>query len=725
MPTQKKIAMLWPFLLGLVILTLIITIRPAQPVAATEPTPTPAVTDGSKPHSGSSEEPCRLEQGAECEFPRRDDVASATLIGPRTNPTIGAQGVSTYTLISITFDRDMDFNTINNDTFQVSRGDSRLNGVIRYIEVSRIAVFYPDAPLEPDSAYTARVTTGIRDRSGEPLAEDIVWSFITRSHKSPLSDQLSVAENEISAADMNIYFGDLHSHTGYSDGVGTPADAFATARANGIDFFAVTDHGFLLTGAEWQDILDQANAATINGAFVALRGFEFTHAKGHLNVFDTNILVRGNDPNYANLDDFYNWLVNQPTALAQFNHPLQDQMHDWNFNNFAYRPAADQKIVLRELTNATQFFLSLDAGWHLGTLSNTDTHWPNWGCCPRMGVVAPALTKQAILDGLRAKRTFFVSPDDPNLALVMTANGYWMGSAVPNTATLNFVITAYDPAPKGQPLRLVLYNNGVRIASTTLSSANSYRWAPTTPGQLGHYYYAEAYYDGWNFPAYSSPIWVERPPMAEAGPAQTVAPGMTVTLDGSGSWDPDGDALAYKWSQTSGTGVNLIGADGARPTFIAPATLGDLQFRLTVVDTGNLTGSAETRVTVTDRPVLAIRKNAPATAEPGESIIYTLTVTNYGVNDASDVVVTDAIPTGATYVSGGTLMPGNIVSWTLPRLAANGEVAEVSFVVTADQGLANIDYGATCSDCVPAIGDEIIFTNANKYYLPIIMMRHN
>ncbi len=232
MPTPKRIAILWSFILGLVILTLLITTRLAQPVSATEPTPT--VMDGSSPQSGSSEEPCRLEQGAECEFPRRDDLASATLAAPRTNPAISAQGVPTYTLISVTFDRDMDFNTINNDTFQVSQGDSFLNGTIRYIEVSRIAVFYPDAPLEPASEYTARVTTGIRDRSGEPLAEDIVWSFSTRSRSSPLSDQLSAVEDEISATDMNIYFGDLHSHTAYSDGVGTPADAFATARANGV-----------------------------------------------------------------------------------------------------------------------------------------------------------------------------------------------------------------------------------------------------------------------------------------------------------------------------------------------------------------------------------------------------------------------------------------------------------------------------------------------------------
>ena len=46
----------------------------------------------------------------------------------------------------------------------------------------------------------------------------------------------------------NLYVGNLHSHTSYSDGSGTPAQAFEYARdVASIDFLAITDHHHVLT----------------------------------------------------------------------------------------------------------------------------------------------------------------------------------------------------------------------------------------------------------------------------------------------------------------------------------------------------------------------------------------------------------------------------------------------------------------------------------------------
>ena len=77
-------------------------------------------------------------------------------------------------------------------------------------------------------------------------------------------------------------------------------------------------------------------------------------------------------------------------------------------------------------------------------------------------------------------------------------------------------------------------------------------------------------------------------PTANAGDDQTVGEGTKkVTLDGTGSTDPDGDTITYAWSQTRGPTVTLSSSTSASPTFIAPlinSTQTILTFFLTVND---------------------------------------------------------------------------------------------------------------------------------------------
>lgn len=474
-------------LVALFIMVLLVMAYPAGPVTASGPAPTrPAIAAPPGPSwSGDVGSPA---------------VAAVTPTVVLVKPTVDARGVSTHTWVAATFGTDMDPDTITGTTFLVSQGTTGIAGSVRYIVISRVAIFEPDTPLVPGTTYTATITTGTQSSSGVPLAQDTSWAFATVDAPSPLDDG------------MHVYFGDLHSHSRYSDGRGTPADAFATARANGLDFYALTDHSNQLTAGQWDDMLVQADAATVDGEFVGLRGFEFTHPKGHINVVDTDTYVWEGDPAYDTLEEFYTWLVAQPTAVGQFNHPAETTTLDWDFEDWAYHAGADSKIQLRETQGypPDQYLLSLDAGWHLSAVNNSDTHQADWGRWWFMGLVAPDLTRDHILDALRARRTFCAF--DRNFGLVMQANDHWMGAIIPVTSTIHFTVTAYDPDPTNRILALVLYDNGVPAASITpLSAPVLYTWTVSLAGTPGHYYYVKAYHDvdTGTIPAYTSPVWME------------------------------------------------------------------------------------------------------------------------------------------------------------------------------------------------------------------------
>jgi alkaline phosphatase len=105
--------------------------------------------------------------------------------------------------------------------------------------------------------------------------------------------------------------------------------------------------------------------------------------------------------------------------------------------------------------------------------------------------------------------------------------------------------------------------------------------------------------------AASAPITVttaNQPPVANAGPDQSVDSGAFVTLDGSGSWDPDGDLLTFFWEQLEGLEVALSDPTLAKPTFQAPEVEKDttLSFRLTVSDPWGASSADTVNVLVVD-----------------------------------------------------------------------------------------------------------------------------
>jgi hypothetical protein len=128
----------------------------------------------------------------------------------------------------------------------------------------------------------------------------------------------------------------------------------------------------------------------------------------------------------------------------------------------------------------------------------------------------------------------------------------------------------------------------------------------------------------------------EDKPVANAGADQTIECNRngTVTLDGSASFDPDGDPITYAWKQVSGATVNLVVSE-AKATFRA-APPGVYEFRLTVSDDKGASASDNVVVTIHDTtPPNLLVSLSPNSLWPPNHKMVDITV-NFTVTDACD-----------------------------------------------------------------------------------------
>ena len=188
--------------------------------------------------------------------------------------------------------------------------------------------------------------------------------------------------------------------------------------------------------------------------------------------------------------------------------------------------------------------------------------------------------------------------------------------------------------------------------------------------------------------------WVNDPPTADAGPDQDVEQGARVTLDGSGSTDPDDGIASYEWTQLSGVSAELSDPSAVKPTFIAP-NVGPAEepliFMLTVTDNGGLSDYASVTIKVK-------WENEPPVADAGpdqkvdEGTLVTLD--GSGSTDPDDGIAsyewTQLSGTAVTLSDPSAVAP----TFTVPDVDPYGELLTFELTVTDNGGLTSTD---TCN----------------------------
>lgn len=280
--------------------------------------------------------------------------------------------------------------------------------------------------------------------------------------------EATVNPMQVATRGSPILWGDLQTHSGYSDGTGLPEELLRYARDIArLDTVALTDHdhwGMLFLDQQpemWQEMIDLVEQYHDPGSFVPILGYEWTNwVDGHRHVlfFDDDATVRRapfEESVFSSVDPATDTPQELWDALRPLNRRVLTVAHhsaggpiatDWSIppdpefepvteivSVHGVSEALDSPSVIYRPVPGNFVRDALDRGYRLGFIGSSDGHDGHPGLAhlasPTGGLVAILTadpSREALYEALRQRRAYATS--GPRIILRVTFGGHPMGS---------------------------------------------------------------------------------------------------------------------------------------------------------------------------------------------------------------------------------------------------------------------------------------------------------
>lgn len=324
------------------------------------------------------------------------------------------------------------------------------------------------------------------------------------------------------STEEKIYFGEIHPHTGLSDGSGTPEEALRWARdARGLDFAAVADHWRRDLAKDpkiKEKYLETINSFNEPGRFVTLVGYEWTT---WARSGDKCVYFRGadgpflapDDPETDDPDKLWKALRGMQ-ALTIPHHPMVGGRTNWGYKNDEFQRLVEIFSWWGSSEAGSEYSVqaALARGHKLGFIGGTDNHFgqPATGRAgPEEGaglaaVFAKELTREAIFDALAARHCYATTGSP--IVLEFFVNGQMMGEEISAPENSRSEIMARVAGTEEIERIELIKNNLVITSKETKGSVVEFKYDErSAPGD--YYYIRVLQIDGHR--AWSSPVWLQ------------------------------------------------------------------------------------------------------------------------------------------------------------------------------------------------------------------------
>ncbi|UCG32851.1 MAG: CehA/McbA family metallohydrolase [Phycisphaerales bacterium] len=397
--------------------------------------------------------------------------------------------------------------------------------------------------LMASADFEAEVTFEESDRGSTrvrvtPKAAGVLW-FAAQDADGALEQAQStpIVVTERGPSQYTLYWADLHGHSNFSDGTALPEDWYRYARdVSRLDVAVLTDHGHwgytLLDEdkAAWRHILEVSRSYHEPGRFVTFPGYEWTNWQyGHKHVIFADeseaVVITSFDEKTDEPKELWAALAERDCITVD-HHPGGGPVPTfWKYYDPHFEPVVEITSVhgvseamghpkcIYNPVESGMVQSALARGYRLGIVGSGDTHdgHPGMralggGCGGLAGIYATALTREAVLEALRARRVYATTGCRAVLRFHM--GDVHMGGVAtlddPNQERKLSVSVLGDAPVKSVT---VVKNNETVGQRTCEGLLESWEWVDPAPACDGDYYYVRIEQaDGeW---VYSSPIWI-------------------------------------------------------------------------------------------------------------------------------------------------------------------------------------------------------------------------